>query len=64
MHNLTMFLHFMVNDVKIVEEAFMSQTLLKMYKFTKQFNLCDSVKYVAESWNDRNLHDKYTEAHS
>ena len=59
-----MFLHLMVNDVKIVEETFMSQILLKMYKFTKQFNLCDSVKYVADSFNDRHLYDKFTEAHT
>ena len=61
-HNLTMFLHFMVNDVKIIEEHTMTQLINKMYKFTKQFNLIDSVKHVPGSWNDNGLHDKYLEA--
>ena len=61
-HNLTMFLHFMVNDVKIIEEQTMTQLINKMHKFTKQFNLIDSVKHVPASWNDNGLHNKYLDA--
>ena len=60
-HNLAMFLHFMVNDVKIVEEQTMTYLINKLYKFTKQFNIIDSVKYVAVSWNDEKLNKKYQE---
>ena len=62
MHNLPMFLHFMVNDVKIIEEHTMTDLINKMYKFTKQFNLLDSVKNVPTSWNDPGLNNKYLEA--
>ena len=61
-HNLPMFLHFMVNDVKIIEEQTMMEVVSKMFKFTKQFNLLDSVKNVPTSWNDHGLHNKYLEA--
>ena len=52
----------MVNDVKIIEEQTMTQLINKMYKFTKQFNLIDSVKHVPASANDNGLHNKYLDA--